>query len=123
MAEGWAEPYLTPQDVPDWRERQARAYLPYRIDENGFPRNPAGRTGRRGRNLGNWAENKADDLAVFTGAGDDKQVLLIRRTDRRQWAIAGGMEEPWELVKALEADGGLYLPHRPLLQIAFASLG
>lgn len=32
VAEGWAEPYGTPHDVPDWPTRQAAALIPFTFD-------------------------------------------------------------------------------------------
>jgi ADP-ribose pyrophosphatase YjhB (NUDIX family) len=102
VAEGWAEPYATWADVPDWPERQARALIPFHLDEEGRPLNPIGRTGRTGRNLGKWGENAAVDPIVVVGTGADRRVLLIRRADRGVWAIPGGMVEPGE--SALQAQ-------------------
>lgn len=96
VAEGWAEPYATPTDVPDWAERQARALLRFDMDERGWPLNPAGRTGKTGRNLGKWGENAAADPVVVAGTGADRRVLLIRRADCGQWAAPGGMLDPGE---------------------------
>lgn len=102
VAEGWAEPYATWDDVPDWPERQAAALIPFHLDGEGRPLNPIGRTGRTGRNLGKWGENAAVDPIVVTGTGAERRVLLIRRADRGVWAIPGGMVDPGE--SALEAQ-------------------
>jgi ADP-ribose pyrophosphatase YjhB (NUDIX family) len=96
VAEGWAEPWHTPADVPDWDERLARAVLPFTLDERGWPLNPSGRTGRAGRNLGAWGENAATDAAVFAGTRRNRRVLLIRRSDTGTWAMPGGMGEKGE---------------------------
>jgi ADP-ribose pyrophosphatase len=96
VAEGWAEPYATPADVPDWSARQARALVPFTFDAQGMPLNPAGRTGRAGRNLGAWGENQAADPIVIAGDGTNRRILLIRRADIGVWAIPGGMVEPGE---------------------------
>ncbi|MEU4675142.1 NUDIX domain-containing protein [Amycolatopsis sp. NPDC023774] len=94
---GWADPYVTPNEVTDWPERQAAALVPYRIDDRRRPLNPTGRTGRSGRHLGRWGENQAVDPIVVAGAGTaDPQVLLILRDDCREWAIPGGMVDPGE---------------------------
>lgn len=105
VAEGWAEPYPTPHDVPDWAERQARANVPFTLDRDGYPLNPTGRTGRTGRNLGRWGENQAADPIVIAGTGPRRRVLLILRDDVRRWAFPGGMVDPGELApKALERE-------------------
>lgn len=96
VAEGWAEPYETPQDVPDWAARRAAAVVPFDLDSQGGPVNPAGRIGRVGRNLGKWGENAAADAIVIAGHGEQRRVLLIRRSDVGEWAIPGGMVEPGE---------------------------
>lgn len=117
VAEGWAQPYPTPQDVPDWPARQAAALIPYQLDERGWPLNPTGRTGRAGRNLGAWGENRAADPVVVTGHGAQRHVLLIRRRDTGQWAIPGGMVDPGEsapeaLVRELREETGIDLAHQ-----------
>ncbi|MEV4604729.1 NUDIX domain-containing protein [Amycolatopsis sp. NPDC049253] len=97
MREGWADPYATPRDVPDWADRQAAALVSYRLDERRRPLNPTGRTGRPGRHLGKWGENQAADPIVVAGAGGaEPQVLLILRRDCAEWAIPGGMVDPGE---------------------------
>lgn len=114
VAEGWAQPYISPQDVPDWPARRAAALIPYELDEQGWPLNPIGRTGRAGRNLGAWGENPAADPIVIAGFGTDRHVLLIRRRDRGQWAIPGGMVDPGEtapdaLMRELREETGVDL--------------
>lgn len=114
VTEGWAEPYTTPDDVPDWIEREAAALIPWHWDDRGWPLNPTGRTGRAGRNLGKWGENAAADPIVVAGTGDDRHVLLIKRADRGVWAIPGGMVDPGEtapatLVRELREETGVNL--------------
>ncbi|MEY9861014.1 hypothetical protein ABH935_006652 [Catenulispora sp. GAS73] len=70
VAEGWAEPYEGPCDVPDWPACQAAALVPFDLDGfTGWPLNPTGRTGKAGRNLGAWGENQAADPIVIAGTG------------------------------------------------------
>ncbi|XP_078083043.1 ADP-ribose pyrophosphatase, mitochondrial-like isoform X1 [Mustelus asterias] len=79
---------------------------------NGFPRNPCGRTGLRGRGLlGRWGPNHAADPIVtrwkreagktVTHSHSGKPVLqfvAICRKDNEEWAIPGGMIDPGEKV-------------------------
>lgn len=114
VAEGWAEPYELPGDVPDWERRQAEALVPFRFDAHGWPLNPTGRTGRAGRNLGRWGENPAADPVVTAGTGRTRRILLILRKDVRRWAIPGGMVDPGEtapaaLVRELGEETGVDL--------------
>ncbi len=100
IREGWIGDLVTdPTQITDWPDRQSRALIPFRV-VTGYPRNPAGRTGRIGRNLKSWGENQAADPIVITGAGRARRVLLIRRDDCGQWAIPGGMVDPGETAPA-----------------------
>lgn len=117
VLERWAEPYETPQDVPDWPARLAKALVPYVLDKHGWPLNPTGRTGRTGRNLGRWGENQAADPIVIAGTGADRRMLLILRSDIEEWSIAGGMVDPGEfapatLVRELREESGVDLTTR-----------
>lgn len=117
QTEAWiTDPVATPQQVPEsvWGTRQIAALVPYEMDAAGWPLNPAGRTGRSGRNLGAWGENQAADPVVVAGTGAERRVLLIRRSDRGVWAIPGGMADPGEtalaaLVRELEEETGVDL--------------
>lgn len=120
VAEGWAEPYVTPEDVPNWPTRQAMALVPFTFDACRWPLNPTGRTGKTGRNLGKWGENCAADPIVVAGdTGVERRVLLIQRSDTGQWAIPGGMVDPGEtapaaLVRELREETGVDLAgHTP----------
>uniref|UniRef100_UPI00398EE612 ADP-ribose pyrophosphatase, mitochondrial-like n=1 Tax=Pristiophorus japonicus TaxID=55135 RepID=UPI00398EE612 len=81
---------------------------------NGFPRNPYGRTGLKGRGLlGRWGPNHAADPIVtrwkkevgktVTHSRSGKPILqfvAICRKDNKEWAIPGGMVDPGEKVSA-----------------------
>ncbi len=101
VAEGWAEPYQTPYDVPDMLRCSLDAVIPYDIDHRHWPLNPQGRTGRVGRNLGKWGEVAAADMIATAGEGPERLILLIKRSDRGVWAIPGGKVDPGE--SALDA--------------------
>jgi len=112
VREGWAEAATDPTTI-DFGPRQAAALLPYAVVE-GRPLNPAGRTGRTGRNLGRWGENAAADPIVVADTAAGPRVLLIRREDCGQWAIPGGMVDPGEtapaaLVRELREETGVDL--------------
>ncbi|MFF2902829.1 NUDIX domain-containing protein [Streptomyces sp. NPDC057966] len=96
----WAEAAATPADVTDWAARQARALIPFTLDEHGWPMNPQGRTGKTGRNLRYWGENQAADPIVVAGYGQERRVLLITRSDIGVEAIPGGMVDPGETAPA-----------------------
>src|SRR5699024_9563508 len=93
-APAWAEPAPTPLEVTDWDTRQAQARIPFDLDGDGWPVNPARRTGRTGRNLPRWGENQAADALVFAGTGHDRKILLIQRDDVGTWAMPGGKLDP-----------------------------
>jgi ADP-ribose pyrophosphatase len=64
-----------------------------------LPRNPAGRTGLKGRGLlGRWGANFAGDPIVtrLDPATGQLQLLIIQRGDNGQWALPGGMVDPGE---------------------------
>lgn len=113
-AAGWVTDLtLDPTTIDDWASRQAAALVPFDV-VHGVPRNPAGRTGRTGRDLGRWGENQAADPIVVAPANDGRRVLLIRRSDCGAWAIPGGMVDPGEsapaaLVRELREETGVDL--------------
>ncbi|XP_032899516.1 ADP-ribose pyrophosphatase, mitochondrial-like isoform X1 [Amblyraja radiata] len=81
---------------------------------NGFPRNPCGRTGLKGRGLlGRWGPNHAADPIVTRWKKESGktvthncsgkpilQFVAICRKDNKEWAIPGGMVDPGEKVSA-----------------------
>lgn len=71
-------------------------------DENGYPLNPMGRTGLRGRGmLDKWGPTAAADPILTRNNPDTgvMEVLLIQRGDTGEWALPGGKveenEEAW----------------------------
>jgi len=88
-----------------------------RRDAEGFPMNPAGRTGTRGRGLlGKWGPNFAADPIVtrVNPKTGELEMLAIRRKDNGQWAIPGGMVDAGEMVSAtlareFEEEAGIRL--------------
>jgi ADP-ribose pyrophosphatase len=101
---GWAEP----EDF----SRIARPFQSHEgdisKDERGFPLNPRGRTGLRGRGLlGAWGANFAADPLV-TRIGPETgtiEMLAIQRWDSGEWAIPGGMVDAGEEIsRTLERE-------------------
>lgn len=119
---GWADPELTAQNFKafkfnalDGKIDRRSHHGPYKLLDKIFPRNPAGRTGLRGRGiLGRWGPNHAADPIVTRWLRDShgKQVLdsqtslpilefvSIQRKDSGEWAVPGGMVDPGEFVTA-----------------------
>jgi len=77
----------------------------YQVDIDGYPLNPMGRTGMKGRGLlGRWGPNQAADPILTRWTRDDfgniihnkdskrpiLQFLAIERAHEREWAIPGG---------------------------------
>lgn len=85
----------------------------YKI-HNGYPLNPVGRTGLRGRGvLYRWGPNHAADPIVTRWKKIDSKIktdeetlkpilqfIAIKRRDCNEWAIPGGMVDPGEVVSA-----------------------
>jgi ADP-ribose pyrophosphatase len=68
-------------------------------DEHGYPLNPIGRTGLRGRGiLDRLGPTLAADLILTRDNPNtqEKEVLLIQRKDTGEWAIPGGKIDPGE---------------------------
>lgn len=118
LSDGWVLDTVTdPTAVLDWPARQAAALIPFEVVD-GYPVNPAGPTGRIGRNLKSWGENQAADPIVVADTMSGRRLLLIRRDDTGEWAIPGGMVDPGEtptdaLVRELAEETGLNLTGTP----------
>ncbi|OHV23255.1 hypothetical protein BBK14_24345 [Parafrankia soli] len=112
LSAGWVLDTVTdPTAVLDWPARQAAALIPFEVVD-GRPVNPAGPTGRIGRNLKAWGENQAADPIVVADTAAGRRLLLIRRDDTGEWAIPGGMVDPGEtasvaLIRELREETGL----------------
>ncbi|WP_345350969.1 NUDIX domain-containing protein [Actinoallomurus liliacearum] len=75
----WADPTMDPTTI-DWAERQARAAIPFDV-ENGRPVAPVKTDIRYGRNeLGHWGEALAADAVVFVFLKDGRR---FRKGGRR----------------------------------------
>lgn len=62
------------------------------FDSNGYPKNPAGRTGLiKNGLLGKIGPNQAADPLVIKKVGDDFYFIAIERRDKTGWALPGGM--------------------------------
>lgn len=74
---------------------------PIKLDTRGYPLNPIGRTGLKGRGtLGNWGPNHAADPVVCRANPQNKklQFVLIKRLDNSQWALPGGIVEAGQTI-------------------------
>jgi len=95
VAGGWADP----EHVPALELARRGTLAPggqLSFDDDGWPLNPAGPTGRRGRVLGKWGPNQAADAIVFRrAAGGGLELLVIRRRSG-EWALPGGMVDAGE---------------------------
>ena len=79
-----------PNEV-DWTTRKLLYPCNLKVQDNGRPQNPFGRTGMTGRGcLGKWGPNLACDLMVHYG----NSVVAIKRGDSGLWALPGGMWDP-----------------------------
>jgi ADP-ribose pyrophosphatase len=62
-----------------------------RFDSGGYPLNPIGRTGLRGRlTMNKFGPTKAADAIVVRGIGDDAEVLIVERMDNGLLALPAG---------------------------------
>jgi len=95
---GWADPEEIPID-----KKYISSEGEIKLDENGRPRNPKGRTGIEGRGLlGKWGPNFAADPIVtrINPESGEMEMLAIQRKDNKNWAIPGGMVDSGEKVTA-----------------------
>jgi len=119
LTASWADPELdAPEFEPQWNQlddkinRKSHDVEEYKVDD-GFPLNPSGRTGLKGRGvLGKWGPNHAADPVVtrwkreesgevYIHPDSEKKVLefvSIERKDGGGWAIPGGMVDPGECI-------------------------
>jgi ADP-ribose diphosphatase len=72
-------------------------------DNHGFPLNPIGRTGLRGRGiLDKWGPTEAADPVVtrHNPQSGELEVLIIQRGDTGEWAFPGGKVDEGEIAAA-----------------------
>ena len=113
----WSDPeIISLKFKPIWNRVDGRvdrsSFLgDYKVCE-GYPLNPIGRTGLRGRGiLGRWGPNHAADPIVTRWKKNNSQIeidentvkpilqfVAIKRRDCNEWAIPGGMVDPGEVV-------------------------
>ncbi|KAL5967618.1 ADP-ribose pyrophosphatase mitochondrial [Taenia solium] len=74
----------------------------YKLDPNGRPLNPHGRTGVVGRGrLGRWKVDDNGAKIIEPQSGKPiLQFVAIKRKDSGEWALPGGMVDPGEEVSA-----------------------
>lgn len=110
---GWAEP----ENYELIKNKVFNSYCgPMQFDNDGYPLNPFGRTGLKGRGLlGKWGPNfAADPIITRVNANSQLEMLAIQRKDTRQWAIPGGMVDSGELAsqtlqRELKEEAGIVL--------------
>lgn len=74
---------------------------PIKFNSDGYPTNPIGRTGLKGRGtLGNWGPNHAADPVVVRADPETGilQFALIKRLDNGECALPGGMVEAGQTI-------------------------
>ncbi|KAK9498567.1 hypothetical protein O3M35_003168 [Rhynocoris fuscipes] len=114
----WSDPDINdPNFNPSWNKLDGNINRCSHMGEynilNGYPLNPIGRTGLKGRGiLGRWGPNHAADPIVTKWKRDKNnsiiyddeskkpilQFIAIKRKDCNEWAIPGGMVDPGEIV-------------------------
>ncbi len=104
---GTFERVVDPENIRDVK-RKFTTYesAEIRLDSNGYPLNPRGRTGLRGRGvLEKWGANFAADPIITrlnTKTGQF-EMLAIKRKDNGQWAIPGGKVDEGERISKTAA--------------------
>lgn len=85
----------------NWRERQARAAIPFNVVA-GHPINPTHNTNLKpGRgDLWHWGEAVCSDAIVFADIDGKRHLLLIERGDGHGWALPGGGLDEGETANA-----------------------
>jgi ADP-ribose pyrophosphatase len=67
-------------------------------DEHGFPLNPAGRTGMRGRlTMNQWGATPCADAIITREGNAEKEVLMVVRGDNGLVALPAGKLDPGEI--------------------------
>lgn len=92
--------YAHPESLEEVRKLTFESYMGEVKIENGYPQNPAGRTGISGRGiLARWGANFAADTIITRKNKEDKlEVLLIIRKDTKELAFPGGMVDKGEII-------------------------
>lgn len=99
----WAHP----EDISLVAKEDIQSHEPLQFDAEGFPLNPRGRTGIKGRGeLGKWGANFAADPIITADdpVTGEKRLLLIRRKDTGEWALPGGMRDKEEKLLSATAS-------------------
>jgi len=68
------------------------------LGDDGYPLNPTGPTGKRGRLLGKWGPNQAVDPLILHKGHQGWRMLAISRKDTNTWAMPGGMVDAGESI-------------------------
>jgi|CXWL01.1.fsa_nt_gi ADP-ribose pyrophosphatase len=94
--EYWAHP----EDISQLESGQIKSYEPLQFDEKGYPLNPRGRTGIKGRGLlGKWGANFAADNIITRPSADGEGVeVFIKPREDGQFAFPAGMVDYGETV-------------------------
>lgn len=88
--------YADPEDVEQVKKMTFKSHTGEVKIVNGYPQNPAGRTGMTGRGiLAKWGANFSADVIITRGSGE-LEVLLVKRKDTLEFAVPGGMIDAGE---------------------------
>ncbi len=113
----WADPKDFRELKREFLTRTHLGDVPVKLDEQGRPLNPLGRTGLRGRGLlGRWGRNNAGDplLTRVNPESGRLELLVIERKDSGNLALPGGMVDAGEDIattvsRELAEETGLHL--------------